>query len=137
MASVFHAPASNTAAIMAAPGRAPLADALAAIELQLLALTGSLQARDAQGVEASAQHLAAAVEASAPLLRAAGALPPGTNERITHAMGRVAAQREALARATASVERAMAVLWPAGPAPATYSASGYAQRATSVGSAWA
>lgn len=121
----------------AAGGRLPLADALAAIELQLLALTGSLQARDAQGVEASAQRLATAVEASAPLLRAAGALPPGTNDRITQAMGRVTAQREALARATASVERAMAVLWPAGSDPAVYSASGYAQRAPSVGSTWA
>jgi hypothetical protein len=121
----------------AAEGSPALADALAAIDLQLLALTRSLQARDASAVEASAQHLATAVAASAPLLRAAGALPGGTGERLTHAVSRVAAQREALARAAASVERAIAVLWPAGPAPATYSASGYTQRPATVGSAWA
>jgi hypothetical protein len=120
-----------------APGGAPLAAALAAIDVQLAALTSGLQARDAQAVEASARLLASAVEASAPVLRGAGPLPAVTNERLAHAMGRVAAQREALTRATAAVQRALVVLCPAqAPAP-TYTASGYAQRPPGSGSAWA
>ncbi|MBL8324324.1 MAG: hypothetical protein JNJ89_05125 [Rubrivivax sp.] len=122
----------------AADNTAALADALAAIDLQFLALTRSLQARDAAGVEASAQRLATAVEASAPLLRASSTVPGNTGERLTHAMGRVLAQREALARASASVQRAMAVLWPGDTSSSpVYSASGHTPRSLSAGSTWA
>ena len=50
----------------------------------------------------------------------------------------MAAHREALARATASVDRAIEVLLPAPvPAAGTYSANGYAERGAATGSAWA
>lgn len=119
-----------------APGS--LGPALNLLDQQLSALSAALQGRDAQALQAAADELVAALEAAGPVLRQPGALTPALRRQLAYAVGRVAAHREALARATASVDRAIEVLLPA-PAPAgnTYSANGYAQRASGTGSAWA
>jgi hypothetical protein len=114
---------------------APLAD----VEARLAALGQALQAQDAGGVEteAAALHaaLAAAVEHFARAARSGG-VPPSMRQRLALAGGRVAAQREALARATAALDRAIDVLLPppAGPS-ALYSLRGLRgdQRPASTG----
>lgn len=117
---------------------APLATTLNLLDEQLTALSSALQGRDAQALQAAADHLVAGLEAAGPVLREPGALTPALRRQLAFAVGRVAAHREALARATASVDRAIEVLLPS-PAPAagTYSANGYAERAAATGSAWA
>jgi len=116
----------------------PIAATLGRLDTHLSALSGALQGRDAAALQAAADELVAALEAAAPVLRQPGALTPTLRRQLAFAVGRVAAHREALARATASVDRAIEVLLPA-PAPAagTYGANGYADRAAATGSAWA
>jgi len=123
----------------AAPAASPtLGPALHLLDQQLNALSAALQGRDAQALQAAADQLVAALDAAGPVLRQPGALTPELRRQLAYAVGRVAAHREALARATASVDRAIEVLLPA-PASASgvYSANGYAQRAAATGSAWA
>ena len=55
-------------------------------------------------------------------------MPPLLRSRLARAGGQVAAQREALARATASLDRAIDVLIPRAPAANLYSAGGGADR---------
>lgn len=107
---------------------------LQAVEDNLAALGQALHHRDAAEVDrlAAALHtsLAAAVD---HFSRAAkrGGVPQGLRRRLATASGQVAAQREALARATASLDRAIDVLMPDhAAAPAVlYSAAGGADRA--------
>jgi len=115
---------------------APAQATLALLDEQLTALSQALQGRDAQALQAAADQLVAALDAAGPVLREPGALTPTLRRQLAYAVGRVAAHREALARATASVDRAIEVLLPA-PAAATYSAAGYNERALAAGSAWA
>jgi ABC-type transporter Mla subunit MlaD len=123
---------------VALAGPAPLAATLNLLDEQLTALSSALQGRDAQALQGAADHLVAALEAAGPVLREPGALTPALRRQLAYAVGRVAAHREALARATASVDRAIEVLLPPPvPAAGTYSASGYAERAAATGSAWA
>ena len=117
---------------------APVAAALNLLEAQLSALSHALQGRDAQALQVAADQLVAALDSAGPVLRAPGALTPALRRHLAFAVGRVAAHREALARATASVDRAIEVLLPGSqPAAATYSAAGYTERHTAAGSAWA
>lgn len=118
--------------------KAVLASTLNLLDEQLSALSTALQGRDAQALQTAADQLVAALDAASPVLRDPGALTPDLRRQLAYAVGRVAAHREALARATASVDRAIEVLLPA-PAPAagTYSATGYAERSSATGSAWA
>lgn len=127
------------APIAAAPATSiPLATTLNLLDEQLTSLSQTLQGRDAQALQAAADQLVAALESAAPVLREPGALTPALRRQLAYAVGRVAAHREALARATASVDRAIEVLLPAPlPAAGTYSAAGYAERAAATGSAWA
>ncbi len=122
----------------AAGRKVPLAATLHLLDEQLSALSTALQGRDAQALQTAADQLVVALDAAGPVLREPGALTPDLRRQLAYAVGRVAAHREALARATASVDRAIEVLLPA-PAPAagTYSAAGYAERASATGSAWA
>jgi hypothetical protein len=60
-----------------------------------------------------------------------GALPSPLRDRLALASARVAAQRQALARATASLDRAIDVLLP--ERKPTYAASGLAARFKSAG----
>jgi hypothetical protein len=108
------------------------------LDEHLGALSSALQGRDAQALQAAADQLVTALDEIAPALREPGALSPAQRRQLAYAVGRIAAHREALARATASVDRAIEILLPGPPAvSATYSASGYSERARGQGSAWA
>jgi hypothetical protein len=121
-----------------APAEAPVAKTLTRLDEQLAGLSLALQSRDAQALQSAADQLTAALEAAAPALRDPGTLTPALRRQLAYAVGRVAAHREALARATASVDRAIQVLLPASVAGSpTYSAHGYAERAAATASAWA
>ena len=121
------------AAAAALPAAAPLEQPLAALEGQLAALSAALRGQNAQTIEAAAAGLhGALVVALEEFTRAArsGGVPSALRQRLAEAGGHVAAQREALARATASLDRAIDVLLPPSALqPALYSASGAAGRA--------
>ncbi len=105
---------------------------LAAVEVGLNALGVALHRQDAPAVERLAAELHAALANAVDHFgRAAkaGGVPPGLRRRLALAGGQVAAQREALARATTSLDRAIDVLLPRLPTqPALYSAGGHTPR---------
>lgn len=111
---------------------------LQAVEASLSALGLALHHRDSQAVDRVAADLHAALAAAVDhFSRAAkaGGVPPLLRKRLALASGQVAAQREALARATASLDRAMDVLIPrphAAPS-SLYSAAGGADRSSLTG----
>ena len=107
---------------------------LQAVEEALSALSLALHRQDAAGVDLVAAQLhtalAAAVDHFARAARSGG-VPLQLRQRLAMASGQVAAQREALARATASLDRAMDVLMPGAataPAAGLYGAHGGADR---------
>jgi hypothetical protein len=110
---------------------------LAAVEDGLNALSMALHRQDAPAVERMAAELhtalAAAVDHFGRAARAGG-VPPSLRRRLALAGGQVAAQREAMARATASLDRAIDVLLPRLPTqPALYSAGGGTARSANQG----
>lgn len=111
---------------------------LKGVEDSLSALGLALHRQDAQEVDRVAAELHTALVAAVDhFTRAArsGGVPPLLRQRLALAGGQVAAQREALARATASLDRAIDVLMPRAPCAANlYSAAGSADRAGSQGS---
>ena len=123
----------------AAQAHADLVLPLQAVEDNLTALGLALHHRDSQAVDRVAAELHAALAAAVDhFSRAAraGGVPPLLRRRLALASGQVAAQREALARATASLDRAMDVLIPrqqALPSSALYSAAGTADRSALSG----
>ena len=135
----------TTLALAAPPPVQPVAQAMVRIDERLTALTRSLQGGDAQLVHEATESLVAALDAAAPLLRVPGAMTSTQRSQLAHAVGRLAGQREALARAGGAVARAIDVLLPApgglGTAgegsAATYSPAGFADRRVSTGSTWA
>jgi hypothetical protein len=131
------APPSSTEPSMAGGTRTHPTAALARLEGQLGQLSQALQARDASALQSAADELVTALDAARPVLSEPGALTPALRHQLAYAIGRVAAHREALARATASVDRAIAVLLPASAPAATYSANGHAERSGATASAWA
>jgi hypothetical protein len=119
-----------------APVAAPeLEDTLSAVELRLAALGAALRARDTSAIDTEAAELhralARAVDHFALAARS-GALPAALRSRLVTASGRVAAEREALARATAALDRAIDVLMPR-DAATLYSAQGSAERGSRGG----
>lgn len=109
---------------------------LAAVEAQLGALAQALTQQDAEAVARAAADLHAALAAAVEhFTRAArnGGVPPPLRQRLALASGQVAAQREALARATASLDRAMDVLMPRQAASGLYSAFGGTDRTSGHG----
>jgi hypothetical protein len=100
------------------------------VEERLGALAAALRERDAALIEAEAaalhRALAAAVDGFG---RAAhqGPIPGALRQRLMAATGQVAAQREVLARATASLDRAIDVLLPS-PSPGIYAPDGATER---------
>jgi len=62
-----------------------------------------------------------------------GGVPPVLRQRLALAGGQVAAQREALARATASLDRAIDVLIPRLSSAGLYSSAGGADRSATPG----
>ncbi len=111
-----------------------------AVEARLSALALALHSQDAGAVdrEATALHgaLALAVEHFSHAARTGG-VPLPLRQRLALAGGQMAAQREALARATAALDRAMDVLLPEAQAPravTVYGIDGHAGRSASRGS---
>ena len=106
---------------------AALETPLKAVEAQLAALGLALHSQDAVAVDqaASGLHLAlaAAVDHFGRAARTGG-VPAPLRHRLALASGQVAAQREALARATASLDRAIDVLIPRMVPSTLYSAVG-------------
>jgi multidrug resistance efflux pump len=108
---------------------------LAALEHQLAALGLALHRQDMAAVDSAAEGLHSALaNAVDHFSRAArlGGAPLPLRQRLALASGQVAAQREALARATASLDRAMDVLLPrdiANSATSLYGALGHADSA--------
>ena len=109
---------------------------LKAVEDQLLALGVALHQQDPAAVDqaASGLHLAlaAAVDHFGRAARSGG-VPAPLRHRLALAGGQVAAQRESLARATASLDRAMDVLIPRLAPSALYSAGGGSERHSPTG----
>ena len=106
--------------------------AIAAVEMRLVALGDALRARDIDAIDAHAtglhRALASAVDRFAQAART-GSIAPALRSRLATASGRVAAQRESLARATAALDRAIEVLLPAAqPSGSLYGANGGAER---------
>jgi hypothetical protein len=111
------------------PARAgrTLEEPLAALEDGLSALGQALQQSDVEAVDRAGSELQRALAAAVEDFRHAarcGAVPAPLRRRLAEAGARVAAQREALARATASLDRAIDVLLPRPAAAAVYSSGG-------------
>lgn len=106
------------------------------VENCLNLLGEALVRRDSAAIEQQAaalhQALALAIKAFSEAARA-GNVPASLRHRLVLAGGRVAAQRETLARATAALDRAIDVLMPA-ESTGLYSALGKAERKTLGGS---
>jgi len=112
---------------------------LASVEDRLAALGSALCRNDGAAIESEAAQLHRALaDAVHHFSRAAreGGVPPPLRQRLAIAGGQVAAQREALARATAALDRAIDVLLPGLPG-SVYASGGSAERANCSGSALA
>jgi hypothetical protein len=106
------------------------------VEQHLDDLQAALSARDMPCIELHAAELQRALtNAMERFMQAArrGGSPLLLRRRLALASAQVASQRDALARATAALDRAIDVLMP-GSMPALYSASGTAQHQRSAGS---
>lgn len=104
-----------------------LESAVARIETGLGALAEALRERDAPSVESHANELHRALAAAVQRFRDAarrGGVPEPLRRRLARASAQVAAQREALARATAALDRAIDVLMPENAAGGLYGARG-------------
>ena len=110
---------------------AELEPLVANVERRLGALTDSLRERDIPAIEQQAHELhralANAVERFMHRARHGG-VPEPMRQRLSHASAQLARQREAMARATAALDRAIDVLMPdAVPNGKVYTASGLAR----------
>jgi len=109
---------------------------LAALETQLAALNAALrQPQDGTLDRVAAQLHEALAQAVQRFQGAAreGGVPPALRHRLALAGAEVAAQREALARATASLDRAIDVLMPPAAAARLYSCAGTSERGVVAG----
>lgn len=109
---------------------------LQAVEEQLVALGSALHRQDVAAVDAAAAQLHAALAAAVDhftLAARRGSVPAPLRQRLALASGQVAAQREALARATASLDRAIDVLMPRSAPASLYSSHGASERPGSGG----
>ncbi len=106
------------------------------VEQHLDDLQTALGARDMPCIELHAGELQRALAQALERCRHAarrGATPIELRRRLALAGAQVAAQRDALARATAALDRAIDVLMPASAGTAVYSASGtHAPRRSAV-----
>ncbi len=107
-----------------------LEEPLRAVETGLAALGDALRRRDSAAIESHAAELHRALAQAVDRFGTAarrGAIPPALRQRLTVAGGQVAAQREALARAMAALDRAIDVLLPR-EAASIYSPHGLRER---------
>jgi predicted RNase H-like HicB family nuclease len=120
----MHNPAAE---LQAVAQTAALEEALVHIEQALAGLHAALVGRDSVVIEREADKLHQALARAVGLFAQAarrGGLPPELRHRLAHASAQVARQREALARATAALDRALDVLLPGSHNPATPSLYG-------------
>jgi hypothetical protein len=114
------------------PDASELETSLAAVELAIATLGETLATRDIAAVETASTGLHDAMRAAMNQFAQAarrGKLPAALRSRFAIANGRIAAQREALIRASALVEQNLEILLPRPMAQASvYSANGAAQR---------
>ena len=122
------APAANALP----PGTSELEVSLAAVELAIATLGHTLTLQDIAAVEAASTALHEAMRAAmAQFAQVAkrGTMPAALRTRFALANGQIAAQREALIRATSLVEQNLEILIPRPMAETSvYSASGASQR---------
>jgi ABC-type transporter Mla subunit MlaD len=122
--------------LQAVQNAAALERPLKAVEDQLAALGLALHQQDAEAVDVAAAELhralAHAVDHFGRAARSGG-VPHPLRMRLAQASGQVAAQREALARATASLDRAIDVLIPRMAPASLYSAAGSNDRQSRPG----
>jgi hypothetical protein len=108
---------------------------LRAVEAGLAGLGEALRRRDSAAIETQAGELHRALAQAVERFGAAarhGTIPPELRQRLTIAGGQVAAQREAMARAMAALDRAIDVLLPR-EGPMLYGAHGGTERSASSG----
>jgi hypothetical protein len=113
-----------------------LEESLFAVETRLAALSDALRTRDSHAMELQAGELHRALERAVDRFSGAartGSIPSELRQRLTVAGGQVAAQREALARAMAALDRAIDVLLPRDATPTPYGAQGLPGRRMSGG----
>lgn len=111
--------------------------ALARVETHLAALGDALGGHGADALAGQAAELQRALAAALPLLRRGareGRLSPPLRERLALAAGRVAAQREALARAGAALDRGLELLLPGAVSDSAYASAGTGRPAARGGS---
>jgi hypothetical protein len=116
------------------PAQTDLEAPVLLVEQHLSELHEALRADDARALELAASALHRSLSGAVAHLRAAaqcGTLPSPLRDRLALASARVAAQRQALARATASLDRAIDVLLP--EHSTTYAATGLNSRLRSAG----
>jgi hypothetical protein len=104
---------------------------LLALEERLAALGLALQGSDADAVDRAGAELHGALAAAVEHFHRAareGSVPVALRRRLAEAGARVAAQREALARGTAALDRAIDVLMPRGTPRMVYSSGGGVER---------
>jgi hypothetical protein len=122
------APANNPVP----PDTSALETSLAAVELAIATLGQTLTQRDIAAVETASTALHDAMRAAmAQFAQVAkrGTMPIALRNRFAMANGQIAAQREALIRATSLVEQNLEILIPRPLAETSvYSASGASQR---------
>jgi hypothetical protein len=109
---------------------------LLALEERLAALGLALQGSDADAVDRAGAELHGALAVAVEHFHQAareGGVPVALRRRLAEAGARVAAQREALARATASLDRAIDVLMPRGTPRMVYSSGGSVERSLPAG----
>ncbi len=114
------------------PDTSALETSLAAVELAIATLGRTLTQRDIAAVEAASTALHDAMRAAmAQFAQVAkrGTMPIALRNRFAMANGQIAAQREALIRASSLVEQNLEILIPRPLAETSvYSASGASQR---------
>ncbi|MBI5256470.1 MAG: hypothetical protein HY855_08225 [Burkholderiales bacterium] len=115
-----------------------LEHAVATVEQGLNNLAESLRERNAPAVEMHANELHRALAAAVQrFMHAArnGGVPEPMRRRLARASAQVASQREALARATAALDRAIDVLMPDNsPGAGLYGARGLPEGSRTTGS---
>lgn len=122
---------------------AQLEASLGSVETHLAALGNALKQHDPAATESAASQLHRALALAVDSFRGAarrGDVPPALRRRLALTSGQVAAQREAVARASSALDRAIDVLLPdvaVARQSAVYGAPGGAQRLSSGGLAQA
>ncbi len=114
----------------------PLEPLVEEVEARLAALGEAMRLHHAEAVAIEAGELQRTLAAALEQLRRSardGQLPMPLRQRLALAGGQVAAQREALARASAALDRAIDVLLPGNLPRGPYSASGVTERSAQRG----